>query len=227
MTGTLDDYVMTLSTELLGIGPDDLSPTIGDALARLCAVLEVDRGYVLKTTSERSAGELFTEWWASGVDQTNTPIADLPMEAQRFWWRSVRSGEVVNVAELDDLEERCPEAAAALRRDGVRSILFVPLLAKDLPVGFVGFETRRSSTVVARPDGVAHPYRGRDARQRGRAVAGRRGARLERPRPRAPQRGARAVQPRPPAVRVDRVARSQAAAHRRAGVPAASRRAGG
>jgi signal transduction histidine kinase len=141
----LDDFVMSLSTALLGVGPDELSPAMSSALGRLCGVLGADRGYVLKTSSDRSAGELFEEWWAPGVERRNTPIPSLPLEAQRFWMRSLRSGEVVAAADLEELDARCAEAADALRRDGVRSILFVPLLAKDDPVGFVGFEGRQVS----------------------------------------------------------------------------------
>jgi signal transduction histidine kinase len=143
MTPPLEDFIMSLSTELLGVDPDDLSSTLLDALRRLSEVLEVDRAYVYKTASDRSPGEVFQEWWAPGVEQRNTPIAELPIEAQRFWVRSLRSGEVVHADDLEELEAQCPEAAGPLRGDGVRSILFVPLVARDVPAGFVGFEARR------------------------------------------------------------------------------------
>ncbi len=141
----LEDFVMGLSTELLGVGPDDLASTIRAALERLCGVLQVDRGYIYKTSQLHPEILVFEEWWSPGVEQRNTPIADLPIEAQRFWARSMRSGEVVHADDIEELEAQCAEAAAPLRGDGVRSILFVPLLAKDQPVGFIGFEGRRRS----------------------------------------------------------------------------------
>jgi signal transduction histidine kinase len=139
----LEDFVMDLSTELLGVGPDDLAGSIRDALEQLCGVLEVDRGYIYKTDSQRPEIQVFEEWWSPGIEQRNTPIAELPLEAQRFWVRSMRTGEVVHADDLEQLEELCPEAAEALRGDGVLSILFVPLLAKAASVGFIGFEGRR------------------------------------------------------------------------------------
>ena len=147
VTAPLEDFVMTLSTELLGVRSEDLADTISTELGRLCGtVLEVDRGYVLKTRTDRSAGELFSEWWSPGVDQRNTPIPSLPIEAQRFWFRSLRNGEAIVADDIEELDERCPDAAGALRGDGVRSILFVPLLAKEASVGFIGFEARRQNT---------------------------------------------------------------------------------
>jgi signal transduction histidine kinase len=146
MGGDLEDLVMGMSTELLGAGCDGIGATIAASLERLCGALDADRGYVLKASvAGRSGGEAFEEWWAPGVDQRNTPIAALPRDAQRFWMRSLRAGEVVRATDVEELERSCREAAAALRDDGVRSILFVPLVARSEPVGFVGFEARRGN----------------------------------------------------------------------------------
>ncbi|MGQ0831244.1 MAG: sensor histidine kinase [Microthrixaceae bacterium] len=146
MIAPLEDLVMAVSTELLGVDPPDVSVTIHSALKRLGEAVEADRAYVLKTAVEgRSAGDAFEEWWAPGVEQRNTPIPELPLEAQRFWFHSLRSGEVIHAEDIEELVPRCPEAFEALRNDGVRSILFVPLVAKDQTVGFIGFEARRRS----------------------------------------------------------------------------------
>jgi len=140
----LDDLVMAVSTELLGRGPDELAPTIRSALGRLAAAVRADRAYVLKLSVEgRSLGDAFEEWWAEGVEQRATAVTELPHEAQRFWFRSLRANEVVRLDDVEELDGRAPEAAAALRADGVRSILFVPLMAQANAVGFIGFEGRR------------------------------------------------------------------------------------
>ncbi|MFL6203770.1 MAG: sensor histidine kinase [Acidimicrobiales bacterium] len=149
MPARLDDLVMAMSTELLGVRAEGLEEALHHQLGALAGALDADRGYLLKTdVAGRSGGQVFQEWWAPGVAQVNTPIADLPQEAQRFWFRRLRAGEVVANQEVEDLGDRCPEAAEALAADGVRSILFVPLMAGDQPVGFLGFEWRRSTTTL-------------------------------------------------------------------------------
>lgn len=146
MTARLDDLVMAMSTELLGVDAEKLDGALHHQLGELAGAIDADRGYVLKTeVAERSGGGLFQEWWADGVAQVNTPIADLPHEAQRFWFRCLRAGEAVATEEVESLRGRCPEAADALEADGVRSILFVPLMAGDQAVGFLGFEWRRAT----------------------------------------------------------------------------------
>lgn len=140
---------MAMSTELLGVRPDELAEALHQQLGAIARALDADRGYVLKTDiADRSGGQMFQEWWAPDVEQVNTPIAELPHEAQRFWFRRLRAGQVVASQEVEDLVGECPEAAGALAADGVRSILFVPLMAGDQAVGFLGFEWRRSTTVL-------------------------------------------------------------------------------
>jgi signal transduction histidine kinase len=137
---------MGLSTRLLGVGSDDLGPTVRESLAELCRVFSLDRTYVVKASMSTQTQELFEEWWADDVPGTATPIPLLPREAQRFWRDALRSGEVIHAP---DLEADPPQgddgaaAAGALIADGVRSILFVPLVAKEETVGFIGFEARR------------------------------------------------------------------------------------
>jgi signal transduction histidine kinase len=146
--GALDDLVMAVSTQLLGRGPDELGPTIRSALERLAGLVGADRGYVVKLNIEgRSLGDAYEEWWADGVEQRAVPIAELDREAQRFYFRSLRDGAVIRADDVEELDARAPEAAAALRSDGVRSILLLPLVAQDTSVGFVGFEGRRRSIV--------------------------------------------------------------------------------
>jgi signal transduction histidine kinase len=142
----LDATVMGLSTRLLGVGSDELGPTVREALADLCRVFALDRTYVLKLVPGTQSPELFEEWWADDVPGVSTAIPQLPREAQRFWRDSLLAGAVVH---LPDIEADPPRggdgavAAAAMLSDGVRSILFVPLVAKEATVGFIGFEARR------------------------------------------------------------------------------------
>jgi PAS domain S-box-containing protein len=142
----LEDLVTAMSTRFLGAHEDELPAVVESALGELCAYLGLDRAYVLKTDESGPGIELFVEWWAAGVPQKNTPIPELPLDAQRFWVRSLRSGQPVYVPDVEVGTPTGGETAMeALAHDGVRSILFVPLQARDAPVGFMGFEARTST----------------------------------------------------------------------------------
>ncbi|MEY2449471.1 MAG: hypothetical protein QOH79_2947 [Acidimicrobiaceae bacterium] len=140
----VEDLVTRMSTQFLGAHEDELPSVVEAALGELCAYFGLDRAYVLKTDETGPGIELFVEWWADGVSRLNTPIPLLPVDAQRFWVRSLRAGQPVHVPDVTrDLPPGAEAAMAALRSDGVQSILFVPLRARDTQVGFMGFEGRR------------------------------------------------------------------------------------
>lgn len=140
----LEDLVTAMSTRFLGAQEQELAGVVDEALGSVCGYFGLDRAYVLKSSEAASGIELFVEWWADGVPQVSTPIPELPVDAQRFWVRALRSGQPVH---LPDVANYVPpggeRAVAALRRDGVQSILFVPLRSRDTQVGFMGFEGRR------------------------------------------------------------------------------------
>lgn len=124
--------------------PDALGVTISSALAELCDVLDADRAYVLTTEPQTLAVGVLEEWWRPGVEQVMaTPILELPIEAQRFWARSLRKGEAVHIDDVHDVPPEAAAAAADLIEGRVLSILLVPLTSSHGAVGFVGFEARR------------------------------------------------------------------------------------
>lgn len=140
----LEDLVTAMSTQFLGAHEDELPEVVERSLKDLCDYFGLDRGYVLKSSEAATGIELFVEWWAEGVSQVSTPIPELPIDAQRFWVRALRSGQPVHIPQVDgELPPGGERAIAALRHDGVQSILFVPLRARDIQVGFMGFEGRR------------------------------------------------------------------------------------
>jgi PAS domain S-box-containing protein len=142
----LEDLVTGMSTLFLGAHEDELQAIVERSLGELCTYFGLDRAYVVKTgDGGQDAIELFVEWWADGVPRRTMPIPQLPIDAQRFWVRTLRSAQPVHVPDVErDVPAGGEAAMAALIEQGVRSILFVPLRARDTNVGFMGFEARRS-----------------------------------------------------------------------------------
>ncbi len=138
----LEGLVTAMSTRLLGVHLDELPAAVQSGLGDLCNYFGVDRSYALKV-DEDFVFDLNVEWWAPDVPQRTTAVVDLPIEAQRFWVRTLRSGRVVHLPDVAASGDDAPGVVAALEHDGVQSILFLPLLARGNTVGFLGFEARR------------------------------------------------------------------------------------
>jgi PAS domain S-box-containing protein len=141
----LEDLLTSMSTRFLGAAEDELQPIVELSLGELGVYFGLDRAYLVKTGDRRDAIDLFVEWWVPGVPHTTIPISDLPIDAQRFWVRAIRSGQAVHVPDVAGDPPTGGEAAmAALVNQGVQSILFLPLHTRETNVGFMGFEGRRA-----------------------------------------------------------------------------------
>jgi len=132
-----------MSTRLLGVHLDELPDVVQADLAELCDYFGVDRAYALKV-DQNFVFDLNVEWWRPGVSQQTTPVLELPLDAQRFWFRVLRSGNVVHIPDVEQADDTFTGAMPALQHDGVQSILFLPLLARGTTVGFLGLESRRT-----------------------------------------------------------------------------------
>lgn len=139
----LEELVTSLSTRFLNLPSDDIPAAIGASLRELGAAFGVDRVYVVRSEDDPPGLGMFEEWWAEGVPHRTSPPTDLPIEAQRFWVRRLRAGELTHFATLEDVPADVPQVADALAADGVKSLLFLPLASRGRTDGFLGFEARR------------------------------------------------------------------------------------
>jgi signal transduction histidine kinase len=139
----LEALVTSMSTRLFGVHLDELARVVEEDLGELCDYFGVDRAYALKV-DQHFVFDLNVEWWRPDIPQQTTPVLELPIDAQRFWFRVLRSGRVVHIPDVDHADGTYAGAVTALQHDGVQSILFLPLLARGTTVGFLGLEARRS-----------------------------------------------------------------------------------
>jgi PAS domain S-box-containing protein len=148
----LEETVATLATRLIGVGPDDVRSTIGRALETLGLTLGVDRVHFLRGT--RFPDEVtFLEWYNPDTPQpTHVPHPDA--DVQQWWLRTMRDGRVLVLEDVEDLRDEAPKVVDALRDDGVRSLLHIPLPPHRRCWGFLTFSAFRG-TVPMPPDHVS------------------------------------------------------------------------
>ncbi|WMS44557.1 EAL domain-containing protein [Acuticoccus sp. MNP-M23] len=121
---------------------------VDEALARLGAFVSVDRTYVFETRP----GALITnthEWCAPGIQPEIETLQDLPQDIIRFWLRPFRDGRPVYVPDVKALPAVRAEERELLERQGVKSLLVVPMLNAGELFGFVGFDAVRARRIFS------------------------------------------------------------------------------
>lgn len=121
----LEEIVAAIATRLIGAEPQHIVREIERGLEELAVAMGADRGHFLRGT-ERAAPNTYLEW----RNPTTSPRRHVPnpdMEVQRWWVEVLASARILRLDEVEELSVEAPHVVEALREDGVRSMLHVPL----------------------------------------------------------------------------------------------------
>lgn len=134
------ELVTTLTSRLVNPVSGLIDREIDEALRRIGDFAAVDRSYVFQFSIDGARVSNTHEWCAEGVTAMMDQIQDAPVE--QFGWAIDRfkRGDVLYV---EDVERLPPDSLAVkqeLQRQGVQSILNVPLISSGRVLGFVGFD---------------------------------------------------------------------------------------
>jgi len=146
------EHALELAVELLGqllrATADQIDTAIQHALEKLGVFLKIDRSYVFRIKAGAN-GEVIDnthEWCAPDIAQSEPLNRDLPSELIAPWNERWSRNDVI---EISDVNALCTGSALKdhLQRQGVRSLLAVPLHSGEARSGFVGFDTVRQNRV--------------------------------------------------------------------------------
>lgn len=122
---TLEEVVAAIATRLIGAAPEHIVLEIERSLEELAVTMGADRGHFLRGI-DRAAPTTYVEW----RNPTTSPRRHVPnpdMEVQKWWVEVLASERILRLDEVEELSDEAPHVVEAMREDGVRSMLHVPL----------------------------------------------------------------------------------------------------
>jgi signal transduction histidine kinase/ActR/RegA family two-component response regulator len=137
--------VASISARLVAIAPETQDEILDWMLGRLGECKEVDRAYLFRVSPDRRTMINTHEWCAPGIDPEidNLQAFTMPpwLAAHFLQGKAVR---LVSVAR--DLPPEARVEREEFEREGIRSLLNVPLMQGAEAIGVLGFDTVRRET---------------------------------------------------------------------------------
>lgn len=125
--------------EFINVPVAQADSAIDKALEGLGRFFGIDRAYLF----EYDFGKLKTcnthEWCAEGIEPFKDQLQDQPIEWDSEWYFKHLQGEVVHIPDVAAMPS-C-SVKELLTMQSIRSLLTVPLMHQDKPIGFVGFDS--------------------------------------------------------------------------------------
>lgn len=132
-----------ISARLTSARAGRLDQVIERALGVLGEFFGVDRSYVFRLSSDSRSMSNSHEWVALGITREASELQGVPVETFPWLMAELAADRPVHVPRVEEL----PPVAAAEReefeREGIRSIVIVPMRWDGRLVGFVGFDAVR------------------------------------------------------------------------------------
>jgi len=142
-----EELVSAISSEFVSLDPAEIDVGIRHALAALGRFTGADRSYVLLCLSDGLTLKQAHEWRAAGVTAQMSELEGASLAQYPYLAGKMRCCENMTLDRLADLP---PEASAERRefeRQGIRSLVCVPMVCRTLLTGFIGLDTMRAERV--------------------------------------------------------------------------------
>ncbi|MDE6921936.1 MAG: GAF domain-containing sensor histidine kinase, partial [Oscillospiraceae bacterium] len=125
-----------LRAALLEETPDD---SLDVLLKHLGMALNGERTYIFEQNESHFDDNTY-EWVADGVEPEKENLQNVPPEVCASWYRNFSIGRYIVIENLEDIRETDPLQYENLKRQGIHSLVVVPLYDGKRIIGFYGVD---------------------------------------------------------------------------------------
>lgn len=110
-------------------------------LERIGQFFHVDRTYIFLIDGHQNTMTYAYEWCNKGISPEAEIIQDVPVDVFPWWMSELSAKRLVQVEDVDDLPEAAATEKEVLKKQGVKSVLVLPIGSKGNMLGFVGLDS--------------------------------------------------------------------------------------
>jgi PAS domain S-box-containing protein len=134
--------VTAVSSQFIGMAPEEIDEAINEALPTVGEFLKVDRCYLNWISDETGEVKESFEWCADGIDSFRSVLLDSVLTDEFPWAAKLFSqGQPLVLHSLDDLPDVAGREHRLMESHGIQSLVNVPITANRRLIGLFGLES--------------------------------------------------------------------------------------
>ncbi|MCL7454454.1 MAG: GAF domain-containing protein, partial [Anaerolineae bacterium] len=142
-----ESIVSSISTDFINMPLEEIDSGIHQALRVVGEFMGVDRSYVFRFSEDYGWMDCTHEWSAPGVEPQIDSLQGLSVEELVWSNRQLLRGESLHIPRVADLPPEAGAERQEFERQGIQSLIAVPMVYRGATVGFVGFDSVREPKV--------------------------------------------------------------------------------
>ncbi|MFW9991655.1 MAG: PAS domain S-box protein [Candidatus Odinarchaeota archaeon] len=144
---TMEELVVTISASFINILPDELDATICITLQKIGEFNHIDRSYVVLFSEDGKTMDNTYEWCAKGIEPQISILKELPADRFPSWIERLYRFETILIHSAANLSTEAGTEKEILQKQGIQSVIIVPMIHSNSLVGFIGFDSVREERV--------------------------------------------------------------------------------
>ncbi len=136
-----EDLITAISTQFINLALEDIDKGIIEALKKLGRAAGADRSAVF--LFKNGHGYDTYEWCARGIPSIKDNLQGRPLQSFPWLKDKLSRAENIHIPRLDDLPPEAEAERELLQSFRTKSLVIVPMILNNCPVGFLGFDSMR------------------------------------------------------------------------------------
>ncbi|MFZ5797995.1 MAG: ATP-binding protein [Thermodesulfobacteriota bacterium] len=137
----METLVMDISSRFINLAAQEVDEQIEAALERLCTFTDTDSGYLFRFSDDAATFSMTHCWNSNRLSTRKEDLQELPVSSMPWWTAQLLNQKNVMVSSTADLPEEAALEKRIIEKQGIRSILDMPLVYQNKILGFLGFSS--------------------------------------------------------------------------------------
>jgi two-component sensor histidine kinase len=140
-----EKLVTSISARFINVRPDELGDEISTSLRRIGEFSGIDRCYLFQFSADGATMDNTHEWCAPGIEPHIDELQGQSVDHFGFSMAKMRAGEIFHVPSVADLPPEAGPEVQEFEREGILSLINVPVQIGGVTAGFLGFDMVRKA----------------------------------------------------------------------------------
>ncbi|MGD9080453.1 MAG: PAS domain S-box protein, partial [Desulfobacterales bacterium] len=145
--------ITTVSSQFINLHPAQIDDEIDYALRQIGEFANADRSYVFQFSDDQKSLSCSHEWCAEGITPTIERIQNAPVDTYPWAMKKFLKGDMLIVPCLADLPLDAIKEKQEFEKQGIQSIMAMPMVISAKVMGFIGLDSVREEKMWAEDTG--------------------------------------------------------------------------
>jgi PAS domain S-box-containing protein len=141
--------ITTISSRFINLYPAQIDDEIDRTLQQIANFANADRSYVFQFSDDQKSISCTHEWCADQIEPLIGRLRNAPVDTFPWILKKHLRGEMVLIPRVSDLPSEAFKEKQEFMRQGIQSLLVVPMICSNKVMGFIGLDSVKEEKMWA------------------------------------------------------------------------------